>query len=132
MNARPDGHGHVFQIGEREVKFDTIWDVYGEELMSVVLWTHDLTDLEVVAHARVYLEGPFADTFADPYTDFGVDPDETWPTATVSRVWAQWRPLTAEELDGGLFEEESDIRWVEEDGPREDLEPASVVVLTAR
>ncbi len=127
LEARRDGHGHVLVIDGAAVKFDTVWDVYGEELCSVVVWTHGLPDAEVVERSRAYLEGSFAATYVDPYGELGIDPD-TWEAATVRRVWARWRPLTDEERAEG-YEGDDDVRWVEQGDPGEGLAPVCVVDL---
>lgn len=90
-------HGHTITVNDRHLDVDTTWNGYdAEDLHAVAVWTHDLTDTEAVDVTRVYLEGQFKTAFGDPYEEFGVDPDETWPepgddlAKHVRRVWARW------------------------------------------
>ncbi len=133
-DIRPKGHGHTVRINGADIDFDTVWDGYGEDLQAVVVWTHDLSDAEVLLRVRAYLEGPFASAFADPYADFGIDLDDAWPDVSddlvgrVRRSWGRWRPLTAEEKrDSGS--EDGAVRWVESELPAEGFSPACVVDL---
>lgn len=130
-------HGHTINVNGADIRFDTLFDAYGEELGEVLVWTHDMPDAEVILRARAYLEGPFKAAYYDPYDEGGVDPDHTWPepgddlTKHVRRVWARWHVITEEEAAEGEFYEShaGDVRWKESPGPREGFAPASVVKL---
>lgn len=128
-------HGHTITVNGTDIRFDTLFDGYGEELHDVVVWTHDMGDAETIVRARAYLETTFKGAYYDPYEEGNVDPESTWPgpgddlATHVRRVWARWRPITAEEAGAEYESEPGDLRWEESPEPREGMAPASVVKL---
>lgn len=135
--------GHVVRLHDgREVEFGTVWiGCDGDQLKEVVVWTHDLSDVETLLRARTYLEGPFERDNMDPYElagGVGVQwAREFWPdvegdlSQRLRRVWARWHVVTDEEYDNGL---EGDFepgrqKWVESAEPGEGLRPAVVIEL---
>lgn len=130
-----------------DLEFGTVWTGYDhDQLKSALVWTHDLSDAEVLLRARAYLEGPFAQQCDDPYGLAGGDQlwaREFWPdveddlSGYVRRVWGRWHVVTEEEekrhnetaneFDGDL--EAGTLRWMESAEPGEGLRPVCVIGL---